>query len=102
MDRISLGISKGLQRFERPHAFSHIICLGTLMIPYSKSVMIFVTGVLVNLHHSGGNNGLASGGSQNGCGLINLDAIQQVVAAKWAVDVINNQSLPHELRIGKL
>ena len=36
------------------------------------------------------------------CGLINIDAIQQVVAAKWAIDVINNQSLPHELQIGKL
>jgi hypothetical protein len=24
------------------------------------------------------------------------------VAAKWAVDVINNQSLPNELKIGKI
>jgi hypothetical protein len=23
------------------------------------------------------------------------------MAAKWAIDVINNQSLPHELKIGK-
>lgn len=51
-----------------------------------------MTGVLVNLHHSEG---------VGGCGLINIDAIQQVVAAKWAIDVINNQSLPHELQIGE-
>ncbi len=35
------------------------------------------------------------------CGPINVEAMQQVMAAKWAVDVINNQSLPHELNIGK-
>ncbi len=35
------------------------------------------------------------------CGPINVDALQQVMAAKWAVDVINNQSLPHELNIGE-
>ena len=51
---------------------------------------------MVNLHHS-----QASNGNTGECGLINIDAIQQVVAAKWAVDVINNQSLPHELRIGR-
>lgn len=54
----------------------------------------FFAGVLVNLHHDGPGN--------MECGLINIDAMQQVVAAKWAIDVINNQSLPHELRIGKL
>ena len=57
---------------------------------------IIFSGVLVNLHHS-----QASNGNTGECGLINIDAIQQVVAAKWAVDVINNQSLPHELRIGR-
>ena len=35
------------------------------------------------------------------CGPINLEAVQQVLAAKWAIDVINNQSLPHEIKIGK-
>ena len=35
------------------------------------------------------------------CGHINMEAVQQVLAAKWAIDVINNQSLPHELNIGK-
>ena len=54
----------------------------------------FFLGVLVNLHHG-------DQGGANGCGTINIDAIQQVVAAKWAIDVINNQSLPHELKIGK-
>ena len=37
-----------------------------------------------------------------GCGRLNLDTVQQVLAAKWAVEVINNQSLPHELRIGEM
>jgi hypothetical protein len=27
--------------------------------------------------------------------------VQQVVAASWALDVINNQSLPIDLKIGK-
>ena len=31
-----------------------------------------------------------------------METVQLVLAAKWAVDVINNQSLPHELSIGKL
>ena len=30
-----------------------------------------------------------------------MDTVQLVLAAKWAVDVINNQSLPHELKIGE-
>ena len=69
--------------------FIHDHAIGqSLIVAYS-----FFPGVLVNLHHSNGNIG--------DCGLINIDAIQQVVAAKWAVDVINNQSLPHELRIGR-
>ena len=37
----------------------------------------------------------------NQCGSIPVEAVQQVLAAKWAVDVINNQSLPHEIKIGK-
>ena len=36
------------------------------------------------------------------CGSINTNVVQQVVAAKWATDVINNQSLPYELKIGEL
>jgi len=56
--------------------------------------------VLVNLHHG------PSGESENQaetsqCGFINIDSMQQVVAAKWAIDVINNQSLPNELKIGE-
>ena len=43
---------------------------------------------------------MASVGSKQ-CGPINLEAVQQVLAAKWAIDVINNQSLPHEIKIGK-
>ena len=47
-----------------------------------------VSGVLVDLH-------------SEGCRQLNLDTVQQVMAAKWAVEVINNQSLPHELNIGE-
>ena len=42
-----------------------------------------------------------NGDGANQCGPINLEAVQQVLAAKWAIDVINNQSLPHEIKIGK-
>ena len=73
-----------------------------MLVQIRKNPLVFTlfsiifSGVLVNLHHS-----QASNGNTGECGLINIDAIQQVVAAKWAVDVINNQSLPHELRIGR-
>ena len=49
-------------------------------------------GVLVDLHDS-----LAGE-----CARLNMETVQLVLAAKWAVDVINNQSLPHELSIGKV
>jgi hypothetical protein len=55
-------------------------------------------GLLVDLHEERG-AGDPGGGRQ--CGQINVEAVQQVLAAKWAVDVINNQSLPHELTIGE-
>ena len=35
------------------------------------------------------------------CGPINVDSIQQVIGAKWAVDVINTQSNVNELKIGE-
>ena len=51
--------------------------------------------MLVDLHDRGWDG-------HSSCGPLNHDTVQQVMAAKWAVDVINNQSLPHELSIGKL
>ena len=54
--------------------------------------------MLVDLHDSPRNSSSTSGSP---CGQINMEAVQQVLAAKWAVDVINNQSLPHELKIGE-
>jgi len=63
-------------------------------IRYNGDVNI---GVLVDLHDSPRNSSSTSGSP---CGQINMEAVQQVLAAKWAVDVINNQSLPHELKIG--
>ena len=50
--------------------------------------------MLVDLHDSPRNSSLVCTGQ------VNMEAVQQVLAAKWAVDVINNQSLPHELKIG--
>ena len=44
---------------------------------------------------------LHEAGQKTECGELNMETVQQVMAAKWAVDVINNQSLPHELNIGK-
>ena len=64
----------------------------------------------MNLHHPGETSGdHGPGGGPDGpgggpggrCGPVNADAVQQVVAARWALDVINRQSLPHELRIGE-
>ena len=51
--------------------------------------------MLVDLHDSPRNSSLVCTGQ------VNMEAVQQVLAAKWAVDVINNQSLPHELKIGE-
>ena len=51
-------------------------------------------------HRNNAGKTVASVGSKQ-CGPINLEAVQQVLAAKWAIDVINNQSLPHEIKIGK-
>ena len=51
------------------------------------------------MHHPG-----PSGGdiiNPDACGEVNAEAIQQVLAAKWALDVINNQSRHTELKIGK-
>lgn len=61
------------------------------VIRYDGDVNI---GVLVDLHSDFPED------SATGCGHINMEAVQQVLAAKWAIDVINNQSLPHELNIG--
>ena len=66
-----------------------------------------ISAVLVDLHHpnpaandvDGEIGGFGDGA--DACGPVNVDSVQQVIAAKWAVDVINNQSLPHELKIGK-
>ena len=63
-----------------------------------------ISAVLVDLHHP---NPAANdvdgdeGDLGDACGPVNVDSVQQVIAAKWAVDVINNQSLPHELKIGE-
>ena len=64
-----------------------------------------ISAVLVDLHHpnpaANEVEGDLEGDGGDACGPVNVDAVQQVIAAKWAVDVINNQSLPHELKIGK-
>ena len=58
------------------------------MPSFKVFIPFLVSGVLVDLH-------------SEGCRQLNLDTVQQVMAAKWAVEVINNQSLPHELNIGE-
>ena len=52
----------------------------------------------------GGQNGSVLfdlGDARCGHGDLNEEALQQVIAAKWAVDVINAQSGPQDLKIGK-
>ena len=63
----------------------------------------------MNLHHSSAaspssppeTSRSSTSSSSRHCGSINTNVVQQVVAAKWATDVINNQSLPYELKIGE-
>ena len=63
----------------------------------------------MNLHHSSAaspstpetSRSSSSSSSSRHCGSINTNVVQQVVAAKWATNVINNQSLPYELKIGE-
>ncbi len=67
----------------------------------------FAAGILVNLHQPASllpnnNNNPFNNNKQLVCGAINVDVVQQVVAAKWAVDIINNRSLDHEPKIGKM
>ena len=50
---------------------------------------------------TGNNKGGSKITHDHKCGPINIEAVQQIMAAKWAVDVINNQSKPHDLKIGK-
>ena len=62
------------------------------------------TGVLVSLHkqqpgHEESSKNILT--SRCSRGELNTEALQQVIAAKWAVDVINLQSGPHDLKIGK-
>ena len=64
---------------------------------------LFFVGVLVSLHrqNSSLSDHLGFGVARCGHGDLNVEALQQVVAAKWAVDVINAQSGPEDLKIGK-
>ena len=70
--------------------------------------MPFITGVLVSLHRKPQNRSksveapsIDLGDARCGHGDLNKDALQQVIAAKWAVDVINAQSGSQDLKIGK-
>ena len=69
----------------------------------------FLPALLVNLHHpasSSRSNDVDNdrgdvGEEDEKCGVINSRVVQQVLAAKWAIEVINNRSLDRELKIGK-
>ena len=81
--------------------------LTCLLINQSNQFHFFSTGVLVSLHKQLPGHEESSKNKQNlltsrcGHGQLNTEALQQVIAAKWAVDVINLQSGPHDLKIGK-
>jgi hypothetical protein len=72
-------------------------------------VIFFFLGVLVSLHRKPQNRSksieapnIDLGDARCGHGELNKDALQQVIAAKWAVDVINAQSGSQDLKIGKI
>ena len=65
----------------------------------SQNTIFQRKGSLITHRNNAGKTAASVGSKQ--CGPINLEAVQQVLAAKWAIDVINNQSLPHEIKIGK-
>ena len=66
--------------------------------------MFCFSGVLVSLHkqqpgHEESSKHVLT--SRCSHGQLNTEALQQVIAAKWAVDVINLQSGKNDLKIGK-
>lgn len=65
----------------------------TSLIKFSNNLYV---GVLVDLHHP------SKDGSPGACcGPINTQAVHQVIAAKWAVEIINNQTSKDDLKIGE-
>ena len=79
---------------------------------FQKNAFYIIAGVLVSLHRKPQNRSserfskseispLNIGDARCGHGDLNKEALQQVIAAKWAVDVINAQSGPNDLKIGK-
>jgi hypothetical protein len=54
--------------------------------------------VLIDLHVPGSGDAIFP---QPQCGALNLPAVQYILAAKWAAEVINNQSVSQGIKIGK-
>lgn len=58
-------------------------------------------GVLIDLHTPGSGSPGDLTSPQPRCGALNLPAVQYVLAARWAAEVINNQSLSQGIKFGK-
>jgi hypothetical protein len=62
---------------------------------------LILLGVLIDLHIPGSGNSGDLILPQPHCGALNLLAVQYVLAAKWAAEVINNQSVSQGIKFGK-
>jgi len=60
-----------------------------------------VSGVLIDLHIPGSGNPGDFAPLHPQCGAVNQPAVQYVLAAKWAAEVINNQSVSQGIKFGK-
>jgi hypothetical protein len=62
---------------------------------------LILLGVLIDLHIPGSERSGDLTLLQPHCGALNLPAVQYVLAAKWAAEVINNQSASQGINFGK-
>jgi hypothetical protein len=62
---------------------------------------LILLGVLIDLHIPGSGSSGDLTLHQPHCGTLNLPAVQYVLAAKWAAEVINNQTVSQGIKFGK-
>ena len=60
-----------------------------------------MSGVLIDLHIPGSGSSGDFAPLHPQCGALNLPAVQYVLAAKWAAEVINNQSVSQGIKFGE-
>jgi hypothetical protein len=62
---------------------------------------LILLGILIDLHTPGSGSPQDLNLLQSHCGALNLPAVQYVLAARWAAEVINNQSVTQGIKFGK-